>query len=78
MAKNLRAKIPATDTLIVRDVNEKAAQRFVAEATETFHSTGTTVEENRVQIAENARELAEKSVSITPGSTNGGAERLSP
>lgn len=75
MAKNLRAKIPATDTLIVRDVNEKAAQRFVEEATEAARSTGTTAEENRVQIAENARELAEKSVSIAPESTHGGARK---
>jgi hypothetical protein len=28
MAKNLRAKIPASDTLIVRDVNEDVMKRF--------------------------------------------------
>lgn len=51
MAKNLRAKIPAADTLIIRDVNEDATKRFVAEA-----------KEGPVEIAENAREVAEKSV----------------
>jgi 3-hydroxyisobutyrate dehydrogenase len=57
MAKNLRAKIPAADTLIIRDVNEEAAKRFVAEAQETAHNPN----ENRVEIAQNAREVAEKS-----------------
>lgn len=58
MAKNLRAKIPAADTLIIRDVNEDAAKRFVAEA----RKTATSANENRVEIAETAREVAEKSV----------------
>lgn len=60
MAKNLRAKIPAADTLIIRDVNEEAAKRFVAEAQEAAHNP----DENRVEIAQNAREVAEKSVSV--------------
>lgn len=62
MAKNLRAKIPASDTLIVRDVNEEAAKRFVAEAQEAARSNGAGADEGRVEIAENAREVAEKSV----------------
>jgi len=53
MAKNLRAKIPAADTLIIRDVNEETAKRFAAEA----HGAA-------VEIAQNAREVAEKSVSV--------------
>jgi 3-hydroxyisobutyrate dehydrogenase len=61
MAKNLRAKIPASDTLIVRDVNEDAAKRFVAEAQEAARSNGAGADEGRVEIAENAREVAEKS-----------------
>lgn len=60
MAKNLRAKIPASDTLIIRDVNEEATKRFVAEA----HEAARSAEEGRVEIAETAREVAEKSVSI--------------
>lgn len=62
MAKNLRAKIPASDTLIVRDVNEEAAKRFVAEAQETARNNGAGANEGRVEIAENAREVAERSV----------------
>lgn len=64
MAKNLRAKIPASDTLIVRDVNEEAAKRFVAEAQEAARNNGAGADEGRVEIAENAREVAEKSVSM--------------
>lgn len=60
MAKNLRAKIPAADTLVIRDVNEDATKRFVAEAKEAAASA----DENRVEIARTAREVAEKSVSI--------------
>jgi 3-hydroxyisobutyrate dehydrogenase len=62
MAKNLRAKIPASDTLIVRDVNEEAAKRFVAEAQEAARNNGAGANEGRVEIAENAREVAERSV----------------
>lgn len=64
MARNLRAKIPSTDTLIIRDVNEEAAKRFVAEAQETARNAGVSFDENQVQIAGDARELAEKSVSL--------------
>lgn len=66
MAKNLRAKIPATDTLIVRDVNEKAIKSFVAETEEAARSSGAGANENRVEVAKNAREIAEKSVSMPP------------
>ncbi|KAJ5811329.1 hypothetical protein N7474_007630 [Penicillium riverlandense] len=57
MAKNLRAKIPASDTLIVRDVNDETAARFAAEAEEAAGGSG----EGKVEIADNAREVAEKS-----------------
>lgn len=63
MAKNLRAKIPASDTLIVRDVNEDVMKRFVAEARETAQSNGAGANEGQVEIAQSAREVAEKSVS---------------
>ncbi|KAJ5894827.1 hypothetical protein N7495_006518 [Penicillium taxi] len=59
MAKNLRAKIPAEDTLIVRDVNEEAVRSFVTEAREATHSTSAGI--TRVEVAKNAREVAEKS-----------------
>jgi len=55
MAKNLRAKVPAEDTLFVHDVNTAASKKFLEE-----NPTG-------VQVAENVREIAEKAVSsISP------------
>lgn len=50
MAKNLRAKVPAEDTLFVHDVNTAATQKFLEE-----NPTG-------VRVAENVREIAEKAV----------------
>jgi hypothetical protein len=76
MAKNLRAKIPASDTLIVRDINEDAMKRFVAEAQEAARSTGAGAGEGLVEIAENAREVAEKSVWLVPYATNCGLARF--
>lgn len=64
MARNLRAKIPASDTLIIRDVNQDAMTRFVEESQEVARSSGAGAEVGRVEIAGNAREVAEKSVSI--------------
>lgn len=64
MARNLRAKIPASDTLIIRDVNEDSVKRFLAESREVARSSGAGAEVGRVEVAENAREVAEKSVSI--------------
>jgi hypothetical protein len=54
MAKNLRAKIPAEDTLFVHDVNTAATKKFLDE-----HPQG-------VRVADNVRELAEKAVCLTP------------
>jgi 3-hydroxyisobutyrate dehydrogenase len=48
MAKNLRAKIPAEDTLFVHDVNTDATKKFLEE-----HPQG-------VRVASNVREVAEK------------------
>lgn len=70
MAKNLRAKIPAADTLLVRDVNDEAARRFVAEAEENARSSGAGQGEYQVRIATSAREIAEQSVSIPPNRGN--------
>jgi 3-hydroxyisobutyrate dehydrogenase len=66
MAKNLHAKIPSTDTLIIRDVNEESTARFIKEARETAKSAGVTDVLPNVVVAENAREIAEKSVSSAP------------
>lgn len=51
MAKNLRAKIPAEDTLFVHDVNTAATKQFLDE-----HPQG-------VKVAKNVREVAENAVS---------------
>jgi hypothetical protein len=51
MAKNLREKIPSDDVLMIQDVNKDAVRRFVEELS-GFN----------VIPAENAREIAERSV----------------
>lgn len=56
MAKNLRAKVPAEDTLFIHDVNTAASQKFLEE-----NPTG-------VRVAENVREVAEKAVSFSSSS----------
>lgn len=56
MAKNLRAKIPAEDTLFVHDVNTAATKQFLDE-----HPQG-------VKVAKNVREVAENAVSNTTSS----------
>lgn len=50
MAKNLRAKLPAEDVLFIQDVNKAATSKFLED-----HPSG-------VRIADNVREVAEKSV----------------
>jgi len=52
MARNLRAKIPAEDTLFVHDVNTAATKKFLEE-----HPQG-------VRVADNVREVAEKAETI--------------
>jgi hypothetical protein len=63
MAKNLRAKIPASDTLIIRDVNKDAMQRFVEETKTAISDSSAPGNTLRIEIADNAREVAEKAVS---------------
>lgn len=53
MAKNLRTKIPETDMMVVIDVNKAASEKFVKELSQF-----------NIVVAESAREVAEKSVSI--------------
>jgi hypothetical protein len=65
MARNLRAKIPVNDEILVYDVNATATQSFLKE------SQGT-----RVQAAVNPREVAEMSVSVTYGSSTRNDEQL--
>ena len=51
MAKNLRAKIPASDTLVIHDRNEDATARFVQEVGNTG---GLEVEASPRKVAEKA------------------------
>lgn len=52
MARNLRAKIPVDDTLIIQDVNLEATKKFLQESPEG------------VIVADNVREVAEKSEAV--------------
>jgi 3-hydroxyisobutyrate/3-hydroxypropionate dehydrogenase len=54
MAKNLRAKIPEADELLVCDTNAAATKGFLDEA----HGM-------RVRVAHSPREVGENSVSLT-------------
>lgn len=54
MAKNLRAKIPSSDTLIVHDRNTEATANFVQEV-----GAG-------VEVANSPRGVAERSVGALP------------
>jgi len=53
MAQNLRAKLPSSDKLIIHDVNSEATSRFAKE-------------NSNVEVAEDVRDVAEKSVSRVP------------
>ncbi|KAL5338315.1 6-phosphogluconate dehydrogenase [Aspergillus crustosus] len=61
MAKNLHAKIPSTDTLLIRDVNEESTARFLREASETTKGSGESNVVPNVIVAHSARDIAEKS-----------------
>ena len=52
MAKNLRAKIAESDTMLIHDVNPAVTQKFAEEV-------------GKVSIAENVREVAETAVCAT-------------
>ncbi|KAJ9355115.1 putative dehydrogenase [Paecilomyces variotii] len=55
MAKNLRSKIPAGDTLVIRDIDSDVMKKFVDEV------GASSKERLSVEVAGNAREVAEKS-----------------
>lgn len=64
MAKNLRAKVPPSDTLIIRDVNPETTERFVAESKELAKSSGAGEDAFRVEVSAHPREVAEKSTVV--------------
>lgn len=66
MAKNLRAKIPATDTLIIYDRNTDATKRFAEEVGIAASSAGAPEKGTGIEVAGGPREVAEKSVRQPP------------
>ena len=63
MAKNLRAKIPASDTLIIHDRNTEATTNFVQEIGIAASSAGAESKGLGIEVASSPRVVAEKSVS---------------
>lgn len=61
MARNLRAKMPASETLIISDTNRDVMEHFCQGVTKSHGSL-------KVEIAQSAKELAKRSVSRTSGS----------
>jgi len=66
MAKNLRAKIPTTDTLVVYDRNTDATKRFVEEVGIAASSAGAPEKGTGIEVAPGPREVAERSVRHSP------------
>ena len=60
MAKNLRAKIPSTDKLVICDRNQEATSSFVQEA--QAGSSGA----QEIEVVTTPRKVAEQAVSDTP------------
>lgn len=60
MAKNLRAKIPITDKLVICDRNTNATDNFMMEA--GARSEG----EKSIEVVKTPRKVAEQSVSYPP------------
>ena len=60
MAKNLRAKIPTSDKLIICDRNTQATDNFVHEVVAS--SAG----EGGIEVVKSPRQVAEQSVSTFP------------
>ena len=66
MAKNLRAKIAAEDTLLVHDRDEKAVAQFVKEIGIAAAGTGRSDKGMGIEVISSPREVAERSVSSQP------------
>lgn len=67
MAKNLRAKIPPADTLIICDVNKDVLHKFVEDAASfpAADCMDTLKRKLNIEITTKVREAAERSVSST-------------
>lgn len=64
MAKNLRARMPEGDTLMICDRNAEATSKFIAEVGIAAASVGADRKGQGIEIVNTPRELAEKSVSV--------------
>lgn len=74
MAMNLRARLPASDTLVIYDQNTEATSRFLSGLETPQASIGTEVGEVSetkcmVKLVNSPREVAERSVSGRHSST---------
>jgi 3-hydroxyisobutyrate dehydrogenase len=65
MAKNLRAKIQESDTMVIHDVNAKALEKFKSEV-------------GNVEVAKNVREVAEKTVCVPARRSGISASKMNP
>lgn len=63
MAKNLRARMPEGDTLLIHDRNTDATSKFMEEVGTAAASIGVNWKGQGIEIVNTPRELAEKSVS---------------
>ncbi len=62
MAKNLRAKVPETDSMIIFDTNAAATKRFAEEVGIAASGVGAAGKGPGIHIASSPREVAESSV----------------
>ena len=62
MAKNLRAKIKASDVLLIHDRNTEATTKFLQEVGIASSSVGAGEKGMNIEVASSAREVAERSV----------------
>ncbi|KAK6335427.1 hypothetical protein TWF696_002204 [Orbilia brochopaga] len=59
MAKNLRAKVPQADSLIIYDINESTTRQFVEEASDPAHAAGASV-----TVAKSLQDVARNSETV--------------
>lgn len=62
MATKLRQNMPTSYTLLISDVNEKALDQFVNQHSQQSQQGS---QQRKVRIAQNVRELATESVSLS-------------
>lgn len=62
MAKNLRAKLPESDTLVIFDQNPDVLTKFQTEVGIAATGAGASAKGTGITIAESSRDAAEKSV----------------